>query len=170
MGRTYPCRLKIYLLENDVDENKYAGSTTKTKKKRMQIHHYDYMRRPKTSTLHKHIQEIGWSHFSMKVIDEFDCPDERYAGEAENTAIQIWGNLNHNLAWVDPKERKERHDETTKAWYNTLPVSQCDFCGGCWKTEAHKDHHEKTQKHIAGVAAFDVESHRLAKEVLGMYL
>ena len=198
--REYPCRLKIYLLANDLDENIYAGSTAETKKNRMCKHHDDYMRRSKTSTLHKHIEEIGWEHFYMKVIDEFDCPDAKYAGEAENTAIQIWGNLNDQLAWVAPEERKEhlkemrkkykqsdRGKETemkyrrsdlgkragnkrVKKYYSKLSWIDCDFCDGHWKTNTGKNVHEKSQKHIDGVAAFDVESHRLAKEVLGMYL
>ena len=119
MVRKYPCRLKIYLLENDLDDNKYAGSTKQQKEKRMDKHKFDYSNGPKTSKLHKHIDEIGWSHFYMTVIDEFDCPDAKYAGEAENTAIQIWGNLNDKLAWVAPDERKEHESKRHKKYART---------------------------------------------------
>ena len=197
--RKYPCQLKIYLLKNNVDDNIYAGSTKQTEKARMTRHYNDYMAGTKTSSLHKHIQEIGWSHFYMTVIDTFDCPDAKYAGEAENTAIQIWGNLNDRIAWIDPDEKEEydrewhkkynqsEHGKVTrtkyaqtdsgkkaiskaKKWYDALPVIQCDFCTGRWKLTKDKNKHEKTQKHLDGVAAFDKESHRLAKEVLAMYL
>lgn len=81
----------IYMITNDINNKQYIGKTEFSIEKRFKKHLQDATRpqmgeRP----LYKAINKYGPEHFSVKLIEETDCPEER-----EQFWIEYYGTF-HN--------------------------------------------------------------------------
>lgn len=78
---------KIYKILNDVDENIYVGSTCQTRLcRRFAIHKnafLNFMKGIGNMKLYHHMQNIGFDHFHIELIENYSCnsKDELHARE-----------------------------------------------------------------------------------------
>lgn len=77
----------IYLVENDINDNKYVGLTTRTVEARWREH-----LRHSDEVLDKAIQKYGKEHFTVRTIEE--CPDEELDAR-EQYWIAYYDSYNH---------------------------------------------------------------------------
>jgi Uri superfamily endonuclease len=91
----------IYAIKNDVDDEVYIGSTTKTLDQRFGQHVYDSNHKISTS-LHKHMKLIGVSHFKIEVIRRVAFKHISELISLETEYIKRFGTLNtvHNKGFL----------------------------------------------------------------------
>ena len=77
----------IYLVENDINDNKYVGLTTRTIEVRWREH-----LRHNEEVLDKAIQKYGKEHFTVRIIEE--CPNDELDAR-EQYWIAYYDSYNH---------------------------------------------------------------------------
>jgi hypothetical protein len=76
---------KIYGIVNDLTEDEYAGSTYESLDKRMSGHKSKYLKHP-NRPLYKLMNEIGFDHFTIFLIEDYPCDTVEELRERE----QYW--------------------------------------------------------------------------------
>lgn len=131
----------IYLIENDIDEKQYVGSTRRSLPTRLKEHKAVGRSCLCRTALQKAIKQYGAEHFSIRLLEK--CKSEQMLSEAEIRWIAVLGtlmpagfNMNPGRPWRGPLY----HSEETKR-----KMSQSKL--GKKFTEAHKkamsiNHHD----------------------------
>jgi hypothetical protein len=93
----------------------------------------------------------GWDNWSMIEICKYPCNDKREAESEERRHYELLNsNLNSNRPFVSEEEKKDKHKEISKKYYEEIKEKKnkkynCE-CGGKY-TECHKARHLRTKKH-----------------------
>jgi len=112
---------RIYKLVNDVDDKIYVGSTTTRLSKRKCQHNALARRRPITR-VYKHLNEVGWEHVDIILIENYECKTKEQLHARERHWIeQLKPELNTRIPTRTHKEyyedNKEKIAEKKKEWY-----------------------------------------------------
>jgi GIY-YIG catalytic domain len=111
--------IRIYRIENEVNNLIYIGSTTLLLDTRMKIHIADAKRGYRTN-LHNLMRELGYNNFHIMLIREIDCQDldqGKFEEQEEMNRYDLRLLLNENDA-VDAnahrREYKKRYYQENK--------------------------------------------------------
>jgi hypothetical protein len=140
-------KVKIYELVNDVDDEVYVGSTTKSLKRRLRGHKKVARIKPNRK-LYKHLNAIGWDHVSINLICEVECETKQERYQYEGIYMeQLESTLNERVAGRTGKEwAKQYYEKNKDAIAKRLNQKYTCECGGRY-THVHKARHFRTQKH-----------------------
>ncbi len=162
-------KAKIYEIRNDSDNRTYIGSTCNSLKTRFDMHKYD-ARKTKCSRrkLVIAINELGFSHFSIHLIEKFPCHSLKELRTREDRIIKRLKpalNMNralytreiHDQVCTAYRERNPNHDreyyQTNKAMLK-LKAQELITCHVCNReVQRYKiRRHERTQLHLNNLA------------------
>lgn len=102
---------RIYKLINDVDESIYVGSTCHKLKDRLSGHKCD-AKRYSTYKVYEHLNEIGWEHVTIELIEKYPCETKRELWLRErHWAKKLKADLNSLRAIITPEEAKQEKKE-----------------------------------------------------------
>jgi len=104
---------KIYSILNSEDNEVYVGSTTQSLVKRFSVHRGAYREEAnKNRPLYKHMNELGFDRFYIKLVEEYPCENFSQLSHREGHFIREIGTLNKRVEGRTVKEyRKDNRDE-----------------------------------------------------------
>jgi len=105
---------KIYCIKNNLDNNVYVGSTTKTLSQRMAKHRNAMKKHPNTG-LYSKMNELGSDQFYIELIEEYPCDNLEQLRKREGKFIKKFGTLNKCIAGRTKKEHYTDNKDTVLA-------------------------------------------------------
>jgi hypothetical protein len=170
---------KIYAIHNTEDDLVYVGSTASTLVKRFSGHKNQHTQeRFKNYPLYKHMNELGFDKFYIKLVEEFPCENRTELCAREGVWIREMGTLNGRIEGRTQKEwyndnreaklvylkdyrsqnrdarlkyfKKYKEDHREKIREKQYEKIECP-CGGRF-TYAHKSEHLKSKIHMNYIA------------------
>lgn len=155
---------KIYKIVNDINNNIYIGSTTKSLSQRFSLHLKEANKIKNNKTkLHNYINEIGESHFKIELVENYPCLTRCDLEDRERYYIKL---LQPELN-IHKKKRSKNVTKKTyilkktnepkvyeydqgKYYYNFYEKNKqsiiCETCGGVYNYYS-KSKHLKSKKH-----------------------
>jgi hypothetical protein len=97
---------KIYRLVNNVDDEFYVGSTCTTLTKRLSSHKAK-IKKPNNQQVYKHLNNIGWEHVSIVLVEEYPCDNKMELERREREVIET----------LKPSLNKNIPTRTIQEWY-----------------------------------------------------
>lgn len=68
--------IRIYKIVNDINDEIYVGSTVQKLNRRLNDHKYDSKKFIKRNGLYVMVNEVGWEHFKIVLIEEFEVDNK----------------------------------------------------------------------------------------------
>jgi len=97
---------RIYKLVNDVDDKIYVGSTSLRLSIR-KCHHKKAAKRKPNIRVYKHLNEVGWDHVNIVLIENYEC----------KTKEQLYARERHWIEELKPGLNNNIPTRTMKEWY-----------------------------------------------------
>ncbi len=89
-------KAKIYKIINDIDDKIYIGSTTQPLNERF-CHHKCDAKKAKHSKLYQHMNDLGFDHFEIELLEEYTCDNQTELETREAELIRKFGTLNTKI-------------------------------------------------------------------------
>ena len=151
-------RAKIYKLVNDVDDEVYIGSTTDPLNDRFCRHKWDATsrERPK-SKLYKHMNNLGFEHFKIELIEDYPCNNKTELEIRESELIKKYGSLNIVIPDRTKNEYRKQYYERNKNIINEKKREKITcICGMKIRKDSLKKH-LISQNHINLIKTMELE-------------
>lgn len=113
---------KIYKIVNDVNDEIYVGSTCRTLCKRMDAHRMAASYNP-CGKLHTLMNELGYDHFNIVLIEEFPCDNRgELLVREEFYRISLGATLNSFCCYagLTRKEYNKKHRKDNQEYYTEI--------------------------------------------------
>lgn len=123
---------KIYKIVNDIDDQVYVGSSIDLLNNRMALHKCVHKKDEyKNRKLYKHMNDLGVDHFTIKLVEEWECnsKDELRQRE-EHWRKKLNTTLNSDRCYTteeDLKEYQKNYHETHKERRKERDVERVDI-------------------------------------------
>lgn len=101
---------KIYKIINDVSKKEYYGSTCRKLSKRM-VDHRSCARNKKQSILYKYMDEIGFEHFNIILVENYPCKNRDELLEREAYWIKLKYPQLNDIIPLRTQEERDNYDK-----------------------------------------------------------
>ena len=109
---------KIYVIKNDINDDKYIGSTIWDLERRLKRHILDMKcERRKNYKFYQEMAKYGTSHYFIELVENYPCETVQELKRREGHFIKLMGTLNTSVAGRTEKEYKKEYLEKHKEYF-----------------------------------------------------